>query len=191
VEKPKGEKLDNPSPQWVRETLCEDVAIAQRNRGQVPDTRAIESQVAEDIRTWAAHEREAKRAPRKKAPKLDKKNPAESLARDLGYELIKKPVGSPVPKRKRCMCNHASCKSCKLWSRIRTLLQLRPGYQARQMDFMFPAYAREIVQASRDCERRQRKFAGLNATDANRALLRAMQDIADRSTAVLGNWWVK
>ena len=196
--------MSEVNPQWVRETLCEDRAELYRDSGMMPDTREIESTVDADIRLFQAQERinrDKGIAPPKRVepiaqPKtvtrdgLDKTDPAGDLAERLNWKLKRgDELRTPTGQRQRCLCG--ACKVCKLAIRLSVLTQLRPGYRPKQKDFFFPQYANDIVWHYVAHKRLKGPYAGLSMQDAGRAFSRAMEDICDRSTKELGNWWVK
>lgn len=191
------------SPQWVRETLCEDLADLARKAGKMPDSRRIEKIVDEDLRVFQAEERRKGTqnqkhvmpssinvAPATTRDGLDKIDPAADLADRHGF-LLKRGLAPTMDERApgRCLCG--VCKVCKLSDRIATLVQIRPGTKPAQRDFMFRKYAEDVLYHWWHWRKFTGPYAQLEAKDTNRAFWRAMENIADRSTAELGNWWVK
>lgn len=186
-------------PLWVRETLCEDLASVDRQSGRLPDTRAIEHVVSGDIHAFQAQQREAKPA-RAREPQKPKQN-AKQVAKELGYELYKKPIPKKEQKTPRCVCLGGRCKRCKLFIRIDQLMKLEPGLSGaalRVMPFKYKdskglEFGRELVEITYRCNQKRGEFKGLNAVDANRLLLRRLEDVADKSNGVpgLGAWWTK
>lgn len=55
----------------------------------------------------------------------------------------------------------------------------------------YPLYAKEIVRNTINCEQGLREYRGKSIMDRRRMLLRAYEDIADRSRRDLGPWWVR
>lgn len=153
------------SPQWVRETLCEDLAEMDRSAGRIPDTRTIEQVVDGDIRSFEGQERDKKKVDNKarKAAEmaakeeerralaaenramgltndgLDKNDPAGDLAKKMGYKLIRVPV-APQPKvsrRATCECGGWKCKTCKLYARIQELLKPEAASRPREQKYHY------------------------------------------------------
>lgn len=197
-------EVTKPSPQWVRETLCEDLADVDRKRGRLPDSAAIERAVSGDIQAFQAQEREAKpqRRPGNSKGKLtrdglDKARPAQDLAAKLGYELYKRKPKRERPRQLTCICNGGRCKRCRLFIRINELVGLRPhtiGHkQTRKLDYKYPRFAPLIIEETTLCNMGLRQYQGITAQQRNRMLLRAMESFADQSNGIpgLGAWWIK
>lgn len=213
-----GRDNPNPSPQWVRETLVEDLADIDRGRGRLPDSRALESIVDEELRQYEALKREAKPKSRIKRPPeagLDKQDPAKDLAERKGWQL-RRDYEPPKPQTvahspNRCACGGGRCKYCKMWVRISTLLQMHPDYRRRVKQkleaglregrpkaaslswdlFLFPRFAQMIMEAHSTRQRKLGEYEGKGPKECDRILRRKLEDIADKSTSVLGPWWVK
>jgi len=190
------------SPQWVRETLCEDLANLARSHGDMPKTRVIEKIVDEDLRIFQQEERRKgtdhikHEMPVNVGPKattadgLDKADPAGDLADRFGFMLKRGTAPQFDPRAPdRCLCGQ--CRVCKLSDRVATLCQLRPGTKPADRDFLFKVYAEDIIYHWWHWRRFSGPYAQLTAQDTNRAFWRAMENIADKTTGILGNWWVK
>ncbi len=194
MEKPKGEKIDSPSPQWVRTTLCEDLAIQERNQGRIPDGRAIEQHVDAEIEIFQKAERKKEEShthhyPAKKQPKLNKDDPAADLAKQLGYKLIRQPASKP---KQSLACTCGVCKVCAMMVRVRTLVATKPGTKGRAFDFIFPRFGTAIMNEFSDMPRGRGRYKGLSVANTHKAYFRALEDICDRSNSAigLGGWWV-
>lgn len=57
--------------------------------------------------------------------------------------------------------------------------------------YKYPALAKDALQEHADYTMLRRGYRGLSEVDRNRRFLRKIEDICDRSTGVLGPWWVK
>ncbi|HET6612143.1 MAG TPA: hypothetical protein VFG83_09150 [Kofleriaceae bacterium] len=170
----------------AKQDLVDGEAMRIRDLGIIPDMRAIEDDIGESMHRVIARERESvdfyitPRAP----VKLGR---AEKLAEKKGYRLVRKcdDNGPRRAPRNPALCICGICKACKLEMRLKALMQWNP----RERAFMFPAFAAEIVNLGYDAANGRKQFRGLVHRDRERALNRGMQDIADRSTAIMGRWF--
>lgn len=183
----KSEYKPNPSAQWVKQTLAEDDAALERAAGRLPDSRAIEDRVSAQLRGFDARAPERdRRAAYKSAQQLTQRQRTAWNNIGTRYRL-----GKGIQLKKAKISRHpaeCTCADCKLRDRIRHLIELYPGTVFRQSDFMFPRWAKLIAQEFTDHKRSKGKYAGYPQAECELILKRALEDIADKSTGVLGEW---
>jgi len=204
--------MTQAKPTWVRETLCEDLADIDRAAGRVPDTRAIERIVDNDLATYEAQLREQKAPTKydtdgtlKTAEGYDYNDPAPDMARAAGASFYRadgeaterKVRQAPTFSGNFCACNAAgTCKQCKLIARITLCLSHRGGrprdtVERDGVEFTAPALAKDVLRQYWAHKMGALQYRGKGSVDRDRIYARALEDIADRSTAVFGPWWVK
>lgn len=188
-------------PQWLRSTLCEDLADMDRAAGRVPDTRAIEAVVDEDIRLWAAQSREAKPVTAKPQKQADDRQheAAKRIANEREVEFRHNgPVQDEAP-RKLCPCGGSACKHCKMRLRLAALMEPLPLKERKHLgpqmhhNCRYPAFAKEIIDVWSWMTFAKRAKVHRKKGELEAVVMRKLEDICDRSTAIigLGPWWVK
>lgn len=211
-DKRKFEKVENPDPHWVRDTLIEDLKFFSERAGVEPDLPSIERDVQKDLAEFQARERE-KSLP--KIPGLDAPG-GHKEETDLGVyrrelQAQEDDTGHGVER-----WTTGLTKSAALARRIQELCRLHPDYRAKIAErrkqtfenyargkvgkaqftaecFLYPAPASEIMSAHLQCKYGKGEFKFLSEVDRDRLLQRKLEDVADRSTAIpgLGAWWVR
>jgi len=187
--------------------MANDYAANFRRLGWPVDFALLQRLAAEDLAMVEAHERDARppvspSAPVEKAP--PRTNAKEALA-ERGMEL----VGEHKQWRSRVLDAPPALLGARFHACANRIAQIlasggdpraafkRGGFDAVIAQTEVPRLAREVMElfihytALRNRRSKQNPFLGLNAKDAARALIRGLEDIADRSTASLGSWWVK
>lgn len=182
--------------QWLRSTLCEDLADLSRANGQVPDTRAIEAKVDEDIRRWSRQQSEQKprwSSPVDKKPDDERHQAAKHLAQERDFDLkVSKAEDDVLPGA--CPCGGV-CHMCRLRQRLLVLMEPVPLAERIPKVEMWknakrPAWAKEVLDAWAWMKFSKRARALKGKGELERVMLRKLEDIADRSTAIpgLGGW---
>lgn len=79
---------------------------------------------------------------------------------------------------------------CRLKKRITLLVKPAPAHTMADTgnNFLFPHAASQVAEAFIDFKRRRNAFRGLKPRDAERALFRRLEDIADSTGMTLGDW---
>jgi hypothetical protein len=176
--------------------LVEDYQKYARSRGANPTSQDLEKLAASDMEMADKADADAARSVQHPLP-ADPGIPsgpsaAEVVAENLGYKLYKKdwideaPRVPPMPKHPKLVA---------LEKRIKILLR-HTGDSAKSISvadrpYAYPAYAHAVVTEMWDCTKRRRRYRGLSDKDRAAAYRRALEDICDRSTGILGAWWVK
>lgn len=181
----KAEHNPNPSANWVADTLKEDLADGIRDAGRLPDSRAIEVAIDEDLRAHEARLREAK--PRMLS-RRDGIDPAEALAEKLGWKFMR---GMQIATRKAIQEAAMTPWQRAVINRCRVLIAVEPGSTWEDQEFVYPQFARGLVQEFLDSKSRSKGYKGMSDADAQSKLSRFMEDMADRSVATLGRWRVR
>jgi len=193
----------------LRDALAADYAANFRRLGWPVDMEFLTRLAAQDLNLVEAHERDASpsstsaSAPTPVAPM--RTSAAEALA-DRGVEMIegeRKQWKSRVIDAPPALMGERF-RACA--NRIAQILHSgadqratfkRGGLHAMLAETEVPKLAREVTElflhytALRNRPSKWNPFRDLGPKDAARALIRGLEDIADRSTAVLGPWWVR
>jgi len=188
------------SPQWVRETLCEDLADIDRASGRLPDTRAIERVVEADITRAQASWREAKPKLEPRKAEDNTHDAAKRAAASHGHEFAAKKAPDEPIRQHACKCGGGRCRHCKMFIRVAALLEQVP--RAEQVakaepwkNARHPAFARELIHLFM-LPKMSRRAIDIKARDPkqwDRIVRRKIEDICDRSNAIvgLGPWYTK
>lgn len=177
---------------WLRTTLCEDLADLERRRGRVPDTKAIERVIDEDIRRWSAENRERKF---QYAPKVEKKpldeqhDAAKRAAREKGLEFKAKAAQDEIVNR-TCQCG-GICRHCKLRARLLVLLESLPMQERTPkapawQNCRRPEWARQVIGVWSWMTFHPNAKLLKKKGELERVVVRKLEDIADRSNAIIG-----
>lgn len=139
---------------------------------------------------------EAQPAPARKVvepkPPSDKPSRAATIADNLGYRYSKTALPDEDPRAR--VMEKLTEKARALAKRMKEMCATAPGSKGLSLadrNYLFPALAKDVIQEHTDFTFHRRRYRGLDKTDRQRAFWRAIEDIADRSTGVLGPWWVK
>lgn len=188
---------DGPPPddRELRDDLVAHYQSYARSRGADPTARELEALAVHDLTLTDRVEADAKAASRKPAergPHVEP-SPAEAIAADRGYLFRKRELPSVDPKPAR-VAPPLLEKPRALAKRMAQMCATAPGSKGTALadrNYLYPALAKDVIQEHTDFTFRRRRYLGLNAIDRQRAFWRAIEDIADRSTGVLGPWWVR
>jgi len=200
-------------PQWLRSSLVEDLAGMVKASGEQVNMRAIEASVDEDIREWAAREREhpprpvsdAAPPPRDTDACLDvaQQRANQREAKCTKTSQLRANCNGVVEddiQEHECQCG-GECKFCCMRQRILALMEPLPVKERWHvgpelwLNCKYPAFAKEIIRNGQARLRapglspmRQR---GQSDKDMNAETIRRLEDICDRSNSVpgLGRWW--
>jgi len=192
--RPKAEHNPNPSASWVKDTLVEDYVATARRNGSSASSAAIERLAAHDLTIHEAVQREQRRQPqRTRAPKP--KGPA--VKNVDGGVLWKSAQARPAGGDRRRVAavmgqRPANEKQAAAIARLGAILQPRSWFRpSKEFDYRMPQLAKDFVQVVRQLESATGDFEGKSARDCRRVFWRKVEDICDKSTGVLGPWWVK
>lgn len=196
-------------PQWVRETLVEDLADLQRAEGKIPETRKLEQIIDEDIRYTEALDREAKFRPGKSLTKVQAEaeadkgesvekaehakgrwaTPEESRAADKEatkrvYRSDFKEGTDPIPTPCKC----GKCRVCCM--RLRLSFLSMPDDTGEPI---YPKYFRRINDELWSWKLGTGPYFRQPVSTGRRVLQRRLEQICDESNGIpgLGYWWVK
>lgn len=168
-------------------------------------TEALQRQAAEDLRLVDRAKAEGALRARKDAKKL---TPAEVIAQkqSLKAEAQAEKIGAhvrrrqlPVKDKQRRLAPLRGIEAQKTYAmaaRLRLIgtrsgLRLRTGTDMEH-GFEYAALARAAAEETTNHDARRGPYMGVSATDRDRILYRRLEDICDRSNAVVGvNWWVR
>ena len=132
-------------------------------------------------------------------PKERTESPAADIATDMGGRFerreidIKEKEHVPLLDPNKLKAT-AGLKAAAMVARYKELLARAPASQARNTDranFLFPAFAKDLLAIHSDHLHGRRDFRGLKPRDKRRVWIRKVEDICDRSTGILGPWWVR
>jgi len=184
----------------LKEATVRDYSRAARRHGQTPDMAALERLAIADLTTVDAFKREQRAAPTKerRAPRKRDAGTLEKAQQETGVKVV-----APSSARQRPEVLYANAvKRFPRWpyamGRMKRILEgagqgktLEDGLANAAM----PALAREYFLLwghflTRNQRSKHNPFLGLSEKDASRAFMRGVEDICDRSTGVLGPWWV-
>lgn len=184
-----------PEDRDVRDDLVAHYQSYARSRGADPSTYDLETLAISDLTVTDRVEAELKQAAPRTPAELEpstEPTPAEQIATSRGYRFAKTALPAVDPVRPMPPLFE---KPMKLAIRMRRMCERIPGVprstSIADQNFIYPVLAKDVIQEHTDFQFRRRKYRGLNAIDRQRAFWRAIEDIADRSTGVLGPWWVK
>ena len=200
---------------WLRTSLCEDLAEIDRKAGRLPNVAAIEATIDHDIQQWAAMNREAKPAPPapEGPPERDPEaclGPAQAVAdrrssKNQHTKGLRAAHGGFVPdeiQEPPCQCG-GICKQCKMRARLLAIMEPLPLKERMHvgplvwLNCRYPKFAEECIRVWQAIQRapglspkRQRYMSD---EDLNAWAQRKLEDICDRSNTLpgLGSWWVK
>ena len=177
----KNEIRPNPDPHWVKDTLAEEHAEYLRGCGVSPRSRDVEDAIAADLAAYQRSVRQRRASAAKSvAPRAQAVVDRFRTNADAALKIKR------ARARGRCECG--ACKLCKLEARIRILIKPAAGHTMKQDAFLFPRAAADVARAMVDSRQRRGRFADLSGADVERALLRELEDIADRYAPELGSW---
>lgn len=185
-----------PDGREVRDALVADYQSYARRKGVDVSTRDLETIAISDLVITDRVEAETKVAPPRKpveaAPKTEPSR-AEKLATSRGYTFgkIALPARDPVKRKPPPLLE----KPRALAKRMAQMCQQVPGSpkgaSLADRQYVYPAFAKDVLTEHTDFTYKRRKYRGLSYLDRQRVFWRAIEDIADRSTGVLGPWWVR
>jgi hypothetical protein len=181
----------NPSPAWVKDTVAEPMAKNARMTGPLPDSRAIDADVQRMIERYDAEEREHGSDVHKNTrPPMQLRDVAADEAAKIGATFVRDdslaariPAAQPV-----AMTPWQEA----LARRMREVIALQPGAKLAWKNQLFrhPRLAQEYLTELMNWKSRRGRYLGMTESDANRAMSRYSEDLADRSVPVLGRWRV-
>jgi len=182
--------VENPSVEWVKETIAEPIANEHRMAGLLPDSGAIESDVRRMLERYDAEEREHGEAVHKSRPTERKryKDPAAEEAQRQGVSFGRAD-GAPANHIAERM-EIKTPRGAALYGRIRKMVERIPGTRFKQDEFKYPRLAHELLNEWDNYINRRRGYAEMSAPEASRKIGRFVEDLADRSVTILGPWRV-
>ena len=177
-------------PQWLRSTLCEDLADFERKQGRLPDTRVIESVVNEDIRRWQADIREAKHVYKSKRATDNTHDPARRVAEKKGVTFSHSAKVEDELIKPTCQCG-GICRACKLRARMLQLIEPLPWQERKPKTPMseqckYPKFASEVFALWAWMLMARNAKVARKKGELERIVYRRMTDIADRSNSIIG-----
>lgn len=190
------------SPLARRDWFVEAQARRRQALGLAVPTEAIQRQAAEDLRLLdaaraAGHLRVKSDVGKKRRQELRESRKAGAQAAQIGGRMqvrsnlpaVDAPIGGKRytgvdAERIYAMANRLRFISRRTGDRILRGADLESGFQ-------YPALARAAAEAVMNHDARRGEYAGKSAEDRDRILIRQLEDVCDRSNAVLPAWWVK
>jgi len=192
----------------LRDALAADYAQNFRRLGWPVDLAFLQRLAAQDLQLVEAFERDERpssASASEPAPRAPARTTAHEALAERGVEVVgehkqwkSRVLDAPpalVGPRFRACANRIA-QILHSGSDQRATFK-RGGLDAMLSETEVPKLAREVMElfvhytALRHRRSKWNPFLDLNAKDAARALIRGLEDIADRSTAVLGPWWVR
>jgi hypothetical protein len=187
------------SPQELKEATVRDYAMSMRRLGEEPNLSAIEKLAIADLTMVDAYRRGVDLSP--KLPKRERR-PVGQLVQpvaDIGINFKEAPKHRDRPSVLYARAHRRSRKWSSAVARIGRILQ--GATPCRSLASMAataqdPIRALEYLRLFANYELRGRMsrhnpFAGLSEVDAAKKFEAEVYRICDRSTGVLGHWWVK
>jgi hypothetical protein len=193
----KAEYRPNPEPQWVRETLVEDYLGVARRNGQNPNVADVERLALNDLAVTEAVRRDDKpRAPKAKTPAPVDRVPqaARKAAGELGWEVTKRPIGQPRKSAFKSFMNKppGNPKQAAAIMRLGQILSPKSNFRpSKEFDYVLPRLAQKFAETMQALDRGRGEYEGKSEIDCERITWRVVEDICDKSTGVLGPWWVR
>ena len=182
-----------PDERELRDDLVGHYQAYARSRGSDPPVQALEALAVADL-TLAERAESKPTAPRIAKPIEPTTSPSAAavIAENRGYRFRK--VELPAVDVARKPAPPLFEKPRALAKRMREMCATAPGSKGTSLadrNYLFPSLAKDVIQEHTDFTFRRRKYRDLDSKDRQRAFWRAIEDLADRSTGVLGPWWVK
>ena len=175
----------NPTPEWVRETLINDLMRSCAKNGHPITREQARLQVMEDLRRYNLRKGRGafKRQGRKRVQRKLEDTRAGRLAARKGYKLYRRTgpdLGSPIRPNPNCACrkDFSRCLSCKMRTRLGVLCSVN---DPKLMDFRYPEFANAIMAETGQLAARQGLYKDLDQRAANLAIRMKMIEICDRS----------
>lgn len=178
----------NPSDAWVKNALAEPMAEDMRAAGLVPDGNAIEAEVRRMLSDYDARERAGDLTPRTRVPDADRarrEDPAADAAQETGWRFGR---NDPAIVHRHQQAQRMTPWVLALKRRIHQIIAVMPGTRWRDQQFRYPALARAFVQEFVARTGRSGDYANLTEREVHLKFSRFCEDLADRSTGILGAW---
>jgi hypothetical protein len=187
-----------PTDREVRDDLVEHYQSYARSRGADPSATELEALAVADLVLTDRVEADTKPKSRVIAtPDIAPAapSPAAAIAHDRGFRFEKRSLVAATPRAPaRPLEAVIGERYAALVKRMRQMCASAPSLKARSLadrEYIYPTYAKGVLQEHTDYTFGRRKYRGLDHKDRQKAFWRAIEDLADRSTGVLGPWWVK
>lgn len=190
----------------LRDAMAEDYAANWRRLGLGVDFQALQALATSDLQLVEAAERNAgyQFAPSESEP-APPRTTASDLIAEQGMQLVgehrtkfRSRVLDAPPAEVGERFQAAIARIARIMSPrgdLRTAY-VRGGFDAAVREMEAPALAREVLElfvhysALRNRSSRWNPFAGMTPKDSARALIRALEDVCDRSTGLFGQWFI-
>ena len=182
------QSANKPSPEWVRTTLSEDLADAQRERGIQPETRKIDAVVAEDLRFFEAKKREGEIKPPpgdEAKDRLREQIASRNVKRKVGDNTtyFHRPIAADDPELNTpTRPSDPTTRVAKMQLRLHALCQRDPELG----HYMYPAWAREIADEVYSHKLGVGPYRHVAQWEHAPMLQRRLENICDRSNAIIG-----
>jgi hypothetical protein len=188
-------------PQAIKELAVRELAAKVRRAGGAVDMRVIEAMAHEELRLVDAYRREIRKAAVSRQPKQRRVDPIAEASRKLNVRVAKGAGVRVAPLITRTPAHEVSERWAHAVARIHRILENSGETKVADVDRALqgtavPKLAREFLEVWWHYQIRHRiskhnPFAGLDEKDSARLFMRRVEDICDRSTGVLGSWWVR
>lgn len=191
-------------PHELKNLAVREYADKAQRMGRTVSSAALERFAVQELNLVDAFHRWARPASPKPRPAPAPAPPKNRLA-ELGLKPVERSSRERLAARTRVPLTERPVLdvSQKLAAGMARILQIMEHGAEKATDFdkaianaAVPRLAREFLRAWTGHKLRHRisrhnPFAGLSDVDADRMLERCIYDICDRSTGVLGPWWVR
>ncbi len=189
-----------------RDRLVAQWALSLKERGAPVPTETLQRITANDLRLVDRAKADGRLGTRKKPKKWRQRREgvarpnlhAEAQAAAMGGSFFTREVKTLVDApRVESVSGLDAERLVAMQRRIRLLTQRGPGriksnQTIEQGPWVYPKFANEIGMTCLAYNMRIGGYRDLNMRDRNRRFYRCLQDICDRSDAVIGvAWWVK
>jgi hypothetical protein len=182
----------------LRDQLATDYRQAAQRAGKDVSHEDAGRVASADLEMVDIANRVAKPVVAKPAPEPKKTRKAVLLEQEMaarGDRLVRREIAEETPFRSQLK----GVARERYHARMRRLGQILecdrvPGARFLSLadrPYKHRALALDYLQEHADWTWSRRQYAGLSEADRDRKFARAIDDICDRSTGVLGAWWVK
>lgn len=164
---------------WVKETtLAMEVAHAQRVGGTFRDAENENNRLLERMEAIA---RAPKFAPRKVANKAPRKAREQRV---IERGVVTRVARKPPTRHELSPCGRCGlCRRCKREKRVYAMI-----LKARAGDMYYAQIVLNLHVYATHAKNGTGPFLGMNPRDANKAVIRRLEDICDASIMTMGPW---
>jgi hypothetical protein len=187
----------------LRDAIAEDYRRNAARLGRPISIEDAQRLAQSDLELVERAEDDLVRAPSvpAKTARMREEGDAEVLADGIGGRLVRRDGGSPdahetLPRTAEGLRAAVGERAFAMLKRMRQLMAIAPGASASFRDpgsapWMFRRFALDLLSIHSDFSFSRRGYRFMSEADKQRKYWRDVEDVCDRSTGVLGPWWVK